>query len=148
MTGNRPLTAAEHEAAVRDYINRGGLPISIYPPREITEDLQHVKLFTTGDTIKTMSALAKNLGLSLNQIGRLCFEIGLAVAPTLMAMQKHHEDTMGRAIIEAKREHGQKVRRDVVSGKYGQRLRAERETRAAKAKKATAKAKPKPAKRR
>lgn len=111
------VPADEHAAAMKAHLDRLYPTPRLYPPREITEDGQFVKFFTTSDTVKTMAAVAQNLGLSLNQVGRLFFEIGLAMAPTLMAMQTHHTDTMARAIIEAKREHGQKVRRAAAKAK-------------------------------
>lgn len=129
---NRPLTKDEVLA---------GLTRALGPVEPTAaEPTSMVRFLMPHETLARFRQAQEQLGgMSHGQTMRLFLEIGLAVAPALVAQQRLHEAALNAAIIKAKREHGRKVRRDVVSGKYGQRLRAERETRAAKAKKTKAK---------
>jgi hypothetical protein len=92
-------------------------PLSGTPEKAESFELAHIKFFATREDVQRIREVAEGLELTVGQTMLLFADIGCNMAPLLAEMQRKHEAATKRAVIEANREHGRKVRRATLAGK-------------------------------
>jgi hypothetical protein len=92
-------------------------PLSGTPEKAESFELAHIKFFATREDVQRIREVADGLGLRVGSAMLLFADIGCNMAPLLAEMQRKHEVATKRAVIEAKREHGRRVRRATLAGK-------------------------------